>query len=175
MYIQYDLDTKKVTGYHETRLDDAGDEVLIQNVPENVVYVDSSRNDDMRSYFRIMNVNDTDVNNKLVESPADLITSQATLTMVEQLQEEGREIVQYLETYLNTFAEEYGYKDYHSAMLFKDSTVPKFKLQGQTFFDCTEAIWEYFEVEKHNFVSTGHPNLAEVKVAHPKFETYKTW
>lgn len=60
-------------------------------------------------------------------------------------------------------------------MIFKESTVPKFKAQGTAFFECADAIWNYFEENKSSFEATGHPNLEEVKVAHPKFETFKTW
>lgn len=85
---------------------------------------------------------------------------------------EGGLIVNYLSNYLNSKANEYGYDSYHTAMLYLNSSYPKFKQEAQAFFACADAIWAYVEENRESFVTTGHLNLEEVKLAHPRLDDF---
>lgn len=91
---------------------------------------------------------------------------------LQQRAEDGDSIVQYLSDYLNTEAKTRGYDSYHTAMIYLNSSYPKFKADAQAFFNCADAIWAYVEENKASFVTTGHPNLEETKLNHPKLEDY---
>lgn len=90
------------------------------------------------------------------------------------LQVKADRIVNYLEDYLNKKAVDYGYNDYHSAMIYVNSSFPKFKREGQAFFECADAIWSYVENNRESYLTTGQPDLATVKFSHPKLEDFLT-
>ena len=175
MYAQYDLETKQVVGFHILPLDYEGNERKLEIIPDNLVDVPIIYEEEIRLYYRVITIDDSDPQNKSLVIPEDIISAAAMYDLIQTRTEEGEAIVRYLESYLNALAGKYGYKDYHAGMIFKDSTVAKYQEQGLAFYACAEAIWDYFDNNKDSFAATGHPNLEEVKAAHPKFETFKTW
>lgn len=164
-YVQYDTTTKKVTGYH----------VLLrvpEPVPDDFVLVGDGDVTTVTTDWKYLSVDDTDPQNKLLSIPADLPTYKAQQDLMEQRIAEGDQIIAYLNDYLNLKAAEHGYRDYNEAMIFKNSGVVEFQKDGQAFSDCADAVWLYFKDAKKTFIVTGQPDLATVKVEHPKLETY---
>lgn len=118
---------------------------------------------------------DTDLN-MFKYSPEGLVpfTEQEIMEkLIAERRAEGLEIVAYLENYLNSKAVEYGYKDYHAAMIYINSSHPKFKEEAQLFFSCADAIWAYVDANNNSFATTGQPDLEQVKLDHPKLEDFK--
>lgn len=164
MHLQYDLTTKKGVAYHyfsEKR-----------TAPEDFVLVTPADEEAVKEYLQYTTVDDSDPLNKTITIPAD-VGDQIDLAALAALrQAEGSEIVSYLSAYLNEKAKIYGYDNYHSAMIYKGSSVSKFNIEGTAFFDCSDAIWSYLETNKSNFEATGEPNLETVKLEHPKLSDY---
>ena len=175
MYAQYDLETKKLVGYHNTKLDGEGLELILGTVPDNLVHIPSGSEQDIINYYRVITVDDTDLANKLFVIPANPATELALLDLVELRTAEGEEIVSYLSGYLNGKAKYYGFDNYHAAIIYLNSSNVLFQKQAQAFLGCADAIWTYFEDNRSNFAATGLPTLETIKVDHPKFETFKTW
>lgn len=175
MYAQYNVETKALQGYHDTRLDDEGIEIIYDPVPDNLIHVPSIYEDEVRQYSRVLSVDDSDPENKSIVLPANIIEAAALFDLIESRTAEGEEIVSYLSGYLNDKAKYYGFDNYHAAIIYLNSSNLLFQKQAQSFLDCADAIWTYFEDNRDNFAATGLPTLETIKVAHPKFETFKTW
>jgi len=92
--------------------------------------------------------------------------------LMEERAIEGNEIVNYLTIYLNTKAKEYGYDNYHSSMIYINSSDTDVSSLSQAFFNCVDAVWSYVKSNRDSFEATGHPNLEEIKLNHPKLEDY---
>lgn len=165
MHVEYDETTKEIIGYHNLRTN-------FTNPPANFVEVDEAQEGFVRDNYTYLTVDDSDSANKVIVVPADFATYKAQVDLINARTEEGKAITKYLEDYLNLKAYEYGYDGYHAAMIYKDSTVAKFQQEGQAFFDCADAIWNYFDTNKDSFAATGQPDLATVQANHPVLETY---
>jgi len=172
MYAQYNVETKALQGYHDTRLDDEGIEIIYDPVPDNLIHVPSIYEDEVREYSRVISVDDSDPQNKSLVIPADIIASAAMFDLIKSRTEEGEAIVSYLSGYLNSKAEYYGFDNYHAAIIYLNSSNVLFQKQAQAFLDCADAIWTYIDENRESFVTTGHPNLEEVKLAHPRLDDF---
>lgn len=85
----------------------------------------------------------------------------------------AKEIQMYLEGYLDEYAENKNYKGgYYEAIALKDSSYNRVAVECRAIADCAAAIWDYMDANLASFIATGHPNLEEVKLAHPKVEEY---
>jgi len=165
MHIQYDVTTKEIIGYHYLRAD-------IKSIPDDFVEVTSGQEDFVKDNYQYLTVDDTDTANKMIVTPANFETYKAQVDLINARIAEGEAIVKYLEDYLNEKASIYGYDNYHTAMIYRDSSIPKFQLEGQAFFDCADANWSYLDANRDSFEATGQPDLATVMANHPKLSEF---
>ena len=175
MYAQYDLETKGLVGYHNPKMDSEGVEIPLEVIPDNLIHVPSIYEDEVRQYSRVISVDDSDPENKSIVLPADIIATASQFDLIKSRTAEGEEIVSYLSGYLNDKAKYYGFDNYHAAIIYLNSSNLLFQEQAQSFLDCADAIWTYFEDNRDSFAATGLPTLETIKADHPKFETFKTW
>lgn len=167
MYAQYDNSTKAVTGYHEIGL------IPSSEIPENLVFVEEVDRQTVRDYFKYLTVNDSDPNNKEIVVRADITEYASQQDLLLQRKAEADEIYAYIIQYINEKAKAKGYGDYTTAIVNRLSSIPQLAEEGKAFSDCYDALWQYIRDNRDTFATTGQPDLATVKLEHPKYEDFE--